>query len=173
MKMQNNLRNRRYAQKSFILALVIAVFGALLLSLSSPVYVQADHGRTAAECDRISDPGDRELCREHALQNPGGAQETSSGLRPDIKADCETDDINPETCGIIAYLKIFTDALAVIFGIVVVMMIVIGGIQYSSAGSNPQAVAAAKKRITQAISALVIYIFLFAFLQWLVPGGVL
>lgn len=56
-------------------------------------------------------------------------------------------------------------------GVIVTAMIVIGGIQYASAGGNPQKVAAAKTRITNAIIALVAYFFLFAFLQWLVPGG--
>lgn len=90
--------------------------------------------------------------------------------------DCNVEpgeSLNPENCGIIRYIRIFTDALSVIVGIVVVMSLVIAGIQYSAAGSNPQAVAAAKKRIGQALLALVIYLFLFAFLQWLVPGGVI
>lgn len=56
-------------------------------------------------------------------------------------------------------------------GLIVTIMIIIAGIQYSMAGGDPQKVAAAKSKITNAIVALVTYIFFFALLQWLWPGG--
>lgn len=57
-------------------------------------------------------------------------------------------------------------------GVIVTIMIIIGGIQYASAGGNAQKVQAAKTHITNAIIALIAYFFLFAFLQWVVPGGI-
>lgn len=57
-------------------------------------------------------------------------------------------------------------------GVIVVIMVLIGGIQYITAGSNPQAVSAAKKKILNAIVALIAYVLLFSFMQWLLPGGV-
>ncbi len=63
--------------------------------------------------------------------------------------------------------------LSALVGVVVIMMIIIGGIQYTTAGSDPKKIAGAKARVYSAILALVVYIFIFAFLQWLVPGGVL
>ncbi len=93
--------------------------------------------------------------------------------RQQIEADCDGDVLTPDNCKIIFYVRVFTDALSVLVGLVVVAMIVLGGIQYSSASGNPQAVAAAKKRITNALIALVAYLFIFAFLQWIIPGGVL
>lgn len=62
--------------------------------------------------------------------------------------------------------------LAAGVGVVVTIMIIVGGIQYASAGANPQMVQAAKKKIINAIIALIAFFFLYAFLQWLVPGGV-
>ena len=56
-------------------------------------------------------------------------------------------------------------------GIIVIGMIILGGIQYSIAGDNPTATQAAKQRITNGLIALFVFLFLFAFLQWLVPGG--
>lgn len=56
-------------------------------------------------------------------------------------------------------------------GVIVVIMVIIGGIQYITAGSNPQAVSAAKKKILNAIVALIAYVLLFSFMQWLLPGG--
>lgn len=57
-------------------------------------------------------------------------------------------------------------------GIIIAVSIVVAGIQYASSGSNPQQVAAAKSRIISAIVALLAFFFLYAFLQWLVPGGI-
>ncbi|MCA9344968.1 hypothetical protein KC946_03965 [Candidatus Saccharibacteria bacterium] len=56
-------------------------------------------------------------------------------------------------------------------GIVVTTMIIIAGIQYSSAGNDPQKVSAAKSKISNAILALLTYIFFLGLLQWLWPGG--
>lgn len=58
------------------------------------------------------------------------------------------------------------------FGIIAAMSIIIGGIQYSSSGGDPQKVAKAKQRITNTVIAIVAYFFLAAFLQFLVPGGI-
>lgn len=70
------------------------------------------------------------------------------------------------------YINPAVRLLSAAVGVVVVLMIVVGGVQYSSAGSDPQKVAEARKKITNAIVALLTYIFLFALLNWLVPGGV-
>jgi hypothetical protein len=56
--------------------------------------------------------------------------------------------------------------------IVIIAAIMLGGVQYALAGDSAEAVAKAKKRITSALVALVAFIFLDAFVQWLVPGGV-
>jgi hypothetical protein len=69
-------------------------------------------------------------------------------------------------------LEIIINVLSVGVGIVVVGMIIVGGIQYMAAGDNPNAVAAAKQRITNALIALVAFLLTFAFLQWLIPGGI-
>lgn len=57
-------------------------------------------------------------------------------------------------------------------GIVVVGLIVVAGIQYITSGGVPQKIEAARHRITNAIIALVLYVFMFAIIQWLIPGGV-
>ena len=57
-------------------------------------------------------------------------------------------------------------------GIIVVISVITGGIQYSLAGGDSQKVQAAKKRILTAVSALLAFFFVYAFLQYLVPGGV-
>lgn len=56
-------------------------------------------------------------------------------------------------------------------GIAVVGMIVFAGIQYITSGGVPQKIDAARSRITNAVIALVLYIFMYAIIQWLIPGG--
>lgn len=114
-------------------------------------------GRLSADIDQSNQQTIDEL---NAERQPGN-----------LEGDCQGS-LDPDNCGITALIRQITDALLVLVGIVVVMMIIIGGIQYSAAGSNPQAVAAAKKKISQALFALVMYLFMGAFLQWLIPGGI-
>ncbi len=56
-------------------------------------------------------------------------------------------------------------------GLIVIGSIIVAGLQYSASRGNPQATQAAIKRITSSIVALLIYIFIFAFANYLVPGG--
>jgi Type IV secretion system pilin len=87
--------------------------------------------------------------------------------------DCnDPNGIDSGNCKIIEYILIFTNALAAIVGTAIVAIIVFAGIKYSTAGDDPKAIAEAKDKIKNAIVALVMFIFMFAFLQWVVPGGV-
>lgn len=71
------------------------------------------------------------------------------------------------------YINPAVELLSALVGIAVVASIIIGAIQYSSAGGDPGKVEKAKGRIQNAILALIAYVFLFALLQWLIPGGIL
>lgn len=74
---------------------------------------------------------------------------------------------------IINDLKTVVNILSAGVGVVIVGAIIVGGIQYVMAGNNPNAVSAAKQRIANALIALFAFIFIYAFLNWLLPGGVL
>jgi hypothetical protein len=69
-------------------------------------------------------------------------------------------------------LQVIINVMSAGIGIVIIGAIIFGGIRYSAAGDNAQATAAAKQHIYNALIALVAFIFTFAFLQWLIPGGV-
>lgn len=100
-----------------------------------------------------------------------------SGDKRTIDNDCDPESpdeqLNQENCGIIKYIVLFINVLSGIAGIVIVASIIIGGIQYSAAGPDPQKVSAAKARIRNAIIALVFFLFGVAILNFLVPGGIL
>jgi hypothetical protein len=73
---------------------------------------------------------------------------------------------------IIRDLNTIVDFLSGLVGIVVVGVIILGGIQYSMAGDSPDAVGKAKQRITNGLIALVGFLLIFSFLQWIIPGGI-
>lgn len=104
-----------------------------------------------------------------------------AALNPDRQAvvDCDgrAEGGDPEECfrtnPIVQQILQFINFLSIGIGVITTIVIIVGGIQYMTAGPNPQAVSAAKKRITNAVIAVVAYFLLYAFLQWAVPGGVL
>lgn len=103
-----------------------------------------------------------------------------------MAADCQTsatpDGNNPasqqeiQKClkdnKIVQDLNTFINFLSAGVGIIIIVMIIIGGIQYSTAGGSSDATTKAKNKIINALIALFAYLLLYAFVQWLVPGGV-
>jgi hypothetical protein len=89
-----------------------------------------------------------------------------------VEASCDSENLDSSNCGIYRILLIAINLLSAMVGVVVVIMVIVGGIQYSSAGADPQKVAAARGKISNALLALVAYLFMFSFLQWVVPGGI-
>lgn len=69
------------------------------------------------------------------------------------------------------YLNPAINLFSMTFLLVAVGSLIYGGIQYSASGGDAQRVSQAKSRITNTIIAVIAYFFLFAFLQFLVPGG--
>lgn len=104
-------------------------------------------------------------------QSVGAASSTSVPSAKD-KADCEGADLSQD-CQIVDYLIVFINVLSAMVVVVIVGSVIAGGIQYTTAADDPQKVSAAKMRIFNALFAFIIFIFGYAFLQWVVPGGVL
>lgn len=76
-------------------------------------------------------------------------------------------------CNLVAkYIQPLINTLAVVVGLLSVVSIMIGGVQFASSDGDPQKAAAAKGRIAKTIIALVSFMFLYALLQFLVPGGI-
>jgi hypothetical protein len=67
------------------------------------------------------------------------------------------------------WLKLFGGAV----GITIILMLIVAGIQYITSAGDPTAVKSAKNRVVNAITALVLYLMMFAILSFLVPGGIL
>lgn len=102
---------------------------------------------------------------------PEAGRPTASGACPD--AECADDELTSDNCTIVSYLVNGINFLSAVAGMAIVASIMIAGYQYMTARDNPGQVEAAKKRILWAMVALGIFIFMYALLNFLVPGGVL
>jgi hypothetical protein len=69
------------------------------------------------------------------------------------------------------YVNPFINLLSIAFGLIAVISIILGGIQYSASQGDPQKASQAKSRISNTMIAIFAYLFLYAFLQFLIPGG--
>lgn len=58
-------------------------------------------------------------------------------------------------------------------GLVIIGSVIVAGIQYSASNGDPQAASKAKARISSTLIALLIFIFSYALLNYLTPGGFL
>lgn len=77
------------------------------------------------------------------------------------------------SCDLVAlYVNPFIRLLSIIVGLVVAASLIMGGIQYSSSSGDPQKASAAKSRISNTLLALFAYALLYAFLNFLIPGGI-
>lgn len=85
----------------------------------------------------------------------------------------KTSDECLKTNPIVQWLNVLINVFAGIIGIGAVVMIIVAGIQYMSARDNPQAVQSAKEKITSVVIGLVAFGLLYAFVNWLIPGGVI
>ena len=102
-----------------------------------------------------------EICADHMQSNSNENEVNTFYVTP--VNDCE-DCISKD-------IELVINTLSVGVGVVAVAMIIIGGLQYTASRSDPKAVAAAKSKITNAVIGIVVYVLIYAFLQWLVPGG--
>ena len=85
----------------------------------------------------------------------------------------ERETLTTQNCIIIEYLVTGINFLSALAGMAIVASIMMGGYQYMTAKDNSGQVEAARKRITWAMIALGIFIFMYAGLNYLVPGGIL
>jgi len=80
---------------------------------------------------------------------------------------------NSSGCDLIArYINPAINILSVLFGLVVVISVISGSIQYITSEGDPQKSSNAKNHITNALLAFFAYALLYGFLQFLIPGGI-
>lgn len=170
------IKNAKYRyKKNVILALAALLVGvATATLLPSPVFVQAQQQE-----QKIRE------CGPEDAKNPNPANPCIPGdkIKPQPNPAAENTCNPGESCSvtrilgnnslIVMYINPIIRTLTAIIGVVIVIALVVSGIQYSASGGDPSAIAAAKKRIMNVIIALLAYIFMAAFINWLLPGGLI
>jgi len=135
---------------------------AILAGLVAPVFAMATVGAQApgADVNGGADPAAPAAADKNSLVKP-------------VVSDCNGTytTLTPANCGIVKFITDITNALSAAVGVVIVISLTWAGIQYSSAGGDSQKVGAARHRIQNGVIALAMFIFMYAFLTWLIPGG--
>ncbi len=99
-------------------------------------------------------------------------QEASQENPPGQPSCCGQDSSFDSSCDLVnLYINPAIDVFSGLFGLIAVISLILGGIQYSASAGDPQKAGQAKDRISKTIFAIFAYFFLYAFLQFIVPGG--
>lgn len=90
-------------------------------------------------------------------------------------ANCGGDVSNAQalTCTFQKYINPGIALLSAMVGVVVVVTIIRGSLEYTSSGGDPSKAAAGKQHIINALIGLAAYLMLYVFLQFIIPGGLL
>lgn len=155
---------KKIVNSSVLIVLVVLCVGSITGTASATtteVAVTCDDGFVATTTvESGTQPDTAALCSGH---------QTSS---TNSRGTCTESNLNESNCGIIYYINMFINILSAMVGIVVTGVIIWGGIIYSTSKGDPGKVAEGKKKIMNGIMSLAMFIFAYAFLQWVVPGGI-
>jgi hypothetical protein len=153
---------KKYKQLKSIVTSFLSVFvvGAVLLVPAvgaAPTGYFAD-GTPGQQCDLYS----------------GEADANGTGVFiSDGETCCPSDAQSAWSCLFAKYASPVVELLSGLVGLVVVVAVIVGGVEYSTSAGDPQRAASGKSHITNALLALIAYAFLYAFLQFIIPGGLL
>lgn len=152
------------------ITLTITILCAGFLTCLSPAITYADKWASSSSSASVTtdpchpenhDPPGEKL----SSQDLAACENCKDSTVPGVQKCLST---NP----IVRDLNKVVNFLAGAVGVITVIMMIVGGVQYSLARNKPEAVSAARKRVLNAVIALVAFMFIWAFIQWLVPGGV-
>jgi hypothetical protein len=155
----------KIAKTSILLRItVLLVAGLLLVGATLPTRVSAADDKTTSSDSKASDSGDDSSAADGV---EGIDPKTDPAL--DSKASC-----SEKSCPLIdKYVNPAIRLLSALVAIVAVIAIVVGGIEVTTSAGDPQRSASGKNHVRNALIGIVAYVFFYAFLQWLVPGGLI
>ena len=167
-----------------LFGLVVLAFSFLVINasaafaqgpLGTPQGCEANDGRWVNNMCTF-EPVSEDSEPPEILRDEDGFESGQSGLggvRDTEQCDAQ---LNGQEClqnlRIFEVLGLILEFMAIITIPIITIIVVIGGVQYSLATGDPGKVSAAKARIMNGVIALASFVFLWSFLQWLVPGGV-
>jgi hypothetical protein len=104
-----------------------------------------------------------------SAETPGGGCDGSECVSTPTGQGKNCDDTDCDLIGL--YVNPAIDILSIIVGLVVTASLIAGGVQYITSSGDSQKTSAAKTRITNTLLAFLAYLFMYAFLNFLIPGG--
>lgn len=113
-------------------------------------------------------PSSSDSSGSSGIPDEGIPREELSGGECEPEGD---EELNSTNCGIIRLVVNVTNFLSAIAGIALVASLMISGYLYMTARDNAGQIEKAKSRIIQTLLALVLFIFMYALLNFLIPGG--
>jgi hypothetical protein len=154
--------------KRIYILIMMLIMGAALVSplASAPVWAANSPGGEGGGGGTTTTGGDPLINKDDKC--PNGVR---IGLPIFGTANCVTNDKN-NGGAIIAYLKTVLQLLSIAASMVIILMLIVAGIQYITSIGDPGQIKAAKTRVTNAITALVLFLLMYAILSFLVPGGI-
>lgn len=153
------MKYKKHIRKYF-LPNVIALSALLLMSFAVAVPVSAATNPSDVKIPSFNNSPDQKKCAGVFLGIKIGGN------------NCVANGSTIETNPIIVYTKAILKVLTVGVGIAVVGGIVWGGIKYTSARGNASQVQDAINTIINSVIGLFLYLFMFAILNFLIPGGI-
>lgn len=143
----------------------LALIPILLVAFAAPAFAA-----TQRHCSpHYGLSGDKSVCVHCQVgydNPPWDTKHTVCVANNNVQNQLNTNPIFKDLNTVITYF------LTPLVGIVIVGNLIAGGIEYSTAGGESAKVSAARKRIGNTFIALFAFLLLWAFVQWLVPGGV-
>jgi hypothetical protein len=163
-------------------ALVDSTLERIFLSQICPALQNIPGQKLASNCQNYRyqkdlDKAEGKVCAKYGankLKSQCKAYATAKVHAPNPTAPNTppTSPCNASGCDLIGkYVNPLINVLSVIFGLIAVISIILGGIQYSTSEGDPQKASQAKNRIAGTIMAIFAYALLYGFLQFLIPGG--
>ena len=151
--------------------LVVTVTAVAFVPHPSPIWAvpvaAPSGGSPLPDCTKVTSPNPGTNCN---YTDPS-ATPCSSVAHAEPGTNCSSCTSISKCDLITQYVNPMINFLSALVGVAVVISIVIGGIQYSSSAGDPSKASAAKARIRNAIIALIVFVLLYAMINFLIPGG--
>ncbi len=151
--------------KTFLCSLLL--LSAVIVSGSNPAYAKPAPAEAPANSGTTS-TGTSGATAGTSCGRDNGT--TTGSIPPECVPYTPLETDNPDL--VAKYLNPIIKLFTVLFGIAVVIGIIYGGIEYSMSAGDPQKAATGKNRIRNSVIALIAYVLIIAFLNFLIPGGV-
>ncbi|HET7630574.1 MAG TPA: pilin [Candidatus Saccharimonadales bacterium] len=147
--------------------------GLMLLTPVSPVLAKTtDSGGSSGAGTRKVDKGDEPLSLQPSASECDNSSNCCDGVKTSFNFGCKKGSGEVGKNPIFGLLLALINFLAVGVGIAVVIGLIIGGYKYMISNGNAGQVEDAKKTIANSLIALFLFAFMYALINFLVPGGV-